>query len=377
MTRHFDAIVVGCGAMGSSAGSNLASRGVSTLVLERFGLNHDRGSSHGRTRIFRQAYYEDERYVPMLKRALESWRELEARSGRALLTMTGGLMIGRPDGELVAGARRSAELHGIGHRMMTAREVNEEYRAFRLDDGLSALYEENAGALSIEECLEAFVGLGRRAGGEFRFEEEMTKWKTSQDGVEVATPKGDYTADRLVLCGGPWMTKLVGGLPLECERQVQFWFPSEGRDYLRAGGMPVFISEEEGGAFYYGIPDVGDGVKVARSHGGRPADPDHADRTVNKDDVGQVESFIQRRMTKLGPPVASATCLYTNTPDHNFVVGPHPDSARVTVVSACSGHGFKFASVMGEVVADLVTKGKSTYDISFLSPGRFAAGGRA
>ncbi len=362
--------------MGSSVAFNLSEKGIKTLNIEQYSLNHNKGSSHGRTRIYRQAYYEDPRYVPMLLRALQSWRALEGRSGQRLFVRTGGLMMGKPGSQLVEGARRSAKQHGLEYQVMSASEVNNRYGAFKLEEALTALYEENAGLLFLEQCVEAFVRLAKQSGGEFNSSESVTRWRSSAK-IEVETTKETYATDRLVLCGGPWMTRLARhAIPLECERQVQFWFPSNGESSFRADNMPVFISEEPGGAFFYGIPDVGHGVKVARSHGGRVVTPDHADAQVTNEDLEPVASFVAKRMGKLDPhPLDASPCIYTNTPDRNFVIGPHPVDSRVTMVSACSGHGFKFASVIGEIVADLATGRESQFDISFLNPDRFSSAG--
>lgn len=360
--------------MGSSVAFNLSEKGMKVLNIEQFSLNHDKGSSHGKTRIYRQAYYEDPRYVPMLIRALESWRALERRSGQKLFVRTGGLMMGRPDCELVEGARRSARQHGLEYQMMSASEVNDTYEAFGLEEDFTALCEENAGFLFLEQCVEAFVAAAKQSGARFNSSESVTRWHRSADRIEVDTTKETYATDRLVLCGGPWMTRLARhATPLECERQVQFWFPSKGEACFQAGNMPIFISEELGGRFFYGIPEVGHGVKVARSHGGRVVDPDGLDRSVTDEDLEPVASFIAKRMGKLDPrPLGASPCIYTNAPDGNFVIGPHPADPAVTMVSACSGHGFKFASVIGEIVADLATGRASPFDISFLSPDRFS-----
>jgi sarcosine oxidase len=372
--QHWDAIVVGCGAMGASASYNLARRGLRVLTLERFGLNHELGSSHGKTRIIRLAYYEDSRYVPMLRRAFDSWRELETKSARTLLQMTGGLMVGKPDGELVAGVLGSAKAHGIPHRVLTASEAEEEFEAFSLDEDMCAVHENSAGILFPEECIRAFVDGANGAGCEVRFEEVVNRWTSSESGIEVESSKGKYQTDRLVLCAGAWNSTLLANLlPLQVERQVPFWFSSKGLPCFTPQEMPVFIFEEDQGRFYYGIPEVGHGVKVARTHGGDSGDPDNIRREVTEVDLAPVRGFISRRLRRLeGPPIASTTCLYTNTPDLNFVLGLHPDDPRVTIVSACSGHGFKFASVVGEVVADFATEKKTAFDVSFLGVERFA-----
>jgi sarcosine oxidase len=358
--------------MGSSASYNLAKRGLRVLTLEQFGLGHEFGSSHGRTRIIRLAYYEDPRYVPLLRRAFAAWRELEQESGRMLLRMTGCLSMGSEDGELVSGVLASAKMHGLPHRKLTAREVNEEFPAFRIEEGCAAVFDDNGGILFPESCIGAFVEVGRNAGCDFRFSEQVTSWKRNGPVLEVETSKGSYSAGRIVLCGGPWMGTLTGGmLPLKVERQVPFWFSSEGDNRFAAGEMPVFIKDEEKGSFY-GIPEVGHGVKVARHHQGTLTEADAVSRQVTNEDAEPVERFVSLKLPGLRLPHQSATtCLYTNTPDQNFAVGVHPDDPGVVMMSACSGHGFKFASVMGEIAADLAAEGKSKYDISFLDVARF------
>ena len=359
--------------MGAAASYNLAKRGLRVLTIERFGVNHQFGSSHGKTRIIRLAYYEDPRYVPLLRRAYDSWAELESKSGKKLLRFTGGLMIGRQDGELVRGVLKSAALHGVRHELLSASEAEKRFEAFTLGDEHVAVFEETAGVLSAEDCVRAFVGLGSEAGCEYRFSELVHSWRRVPEGMEVQTSSGTQTAARLVLAGGPWNGALLQGLlPLQVERQVPLWFSSNGVDAFVPPKMPVFIMEEEEGVYYYGVPDLGHGVKVARTHGGELTDPERARREVTEDDVAPVRRFISRRLKRLeGPPIDSTTCLYTNTPDFNFAVGLHPANDRVVILSACSGHGFKFASVLGEVAADLVTGNPTAFDLSFLAPSRF------
>jgi len=356
---------------------NLARRGLRVLTLERYGVNNRFGSSHGETRIIRLAYYEDPRYVPLLRRAYESWREAEKNSGKKLLMVTGGLMIGRPEGELLTGVMKSARAYNIPHEVLSSFEAEKRFEAFTLGESMSAVYEGTAGILLAEECVRAFVGMASEEGCDFRFSEEVTRVRPGKEGVEVETNTGIQAADRLVLCGGAWNGALVGGaLPLTCERQVPLWFPSGGLARFTPQRMPIFIMEEEQGVFYYGIPDVGHGVKVARSHGGELSDPDKVRREVTESDVAPVREFIARRLKKLqGPPTDSTTCIYSNTPDLNFAVGRFGGDQRITLVSACSGHGFKFGSVMGEIAADLATDKRPEFDISFLSPDRFTTSG--
>jgi sarcosine oxidase len=372
--RHCDALVVGCGAFGAAVSYNLAKRGFDVVTLDRYGLGHEHGSSHGLTRIIRLAYYEDPRYVPLLRMAFQSWRELESVSGEALMRVTGGLMIGSPGGELVEGALRSAKEHSIQHSVLTASDVEDKYYAFSLDEEMVAVHEPDAGVLFPEKCIRTFVGLASEKGCSFRFWEPVTSWKSSADAVEVETAVGRYSADRIFLCAGPWNSGLApGAVPTQCERQVPLWFASGGDECFTPEMMPVFISEEGKGLLYYGVPDLGDGVKVARHHGGEACDPDKTMREVGEDDVAQVREFNSRRLKKLSAkPLRAMTCIYTNTPDMNFAIGRHPKDAKAYIVSACSGHGFKFASVLGEVVADWATGVDPGHDVSFLDLGRFA-----
>jgi sarcosine oxidase len=371
--ERYDAIVVGCGAMGSAVSMRLASKGLDVLVLERFGLGHTFGSSHGKTRIIRLSYYEDERYVPLLKRAYDSWRSLERASGESLLRVTGGLMAGPDEGELVRGVLHAARTHGLPHRVLSSQEVRDEFPFFRQSAGMSAVYDERAGVLFPEACVASFVKCSERLGSRFKFGEAVTGWKRGPEAIEVRTEKDAYQAHRVVFCAGAWTGKLLGPVvPLTCERQVVFWYRPSGKGYA-PGDMPVFITEEADGRFFYGVPDFGEGVKVARTHGGALVDPESVDRSATAEDAAQVDSFLKAHIPGLaGPPLASSVCLYTNTPDLNFALGPHPDDGRVFVVSACSGHGFKFASVMGEVVGDMVSGDRADLDISFLRLDRFA-----
>ncbi|QQG48141.1 MAG: N-methyl-L-tryptophan oxidase [archaeon] len=373
--RRYDAVVIGCGVMGSAVSYNLASRGIKTVTLDRYPLNHEMGSSHGKTRIIRLAYYEDERYVPLLRRAFDAWAEVQEKSGRRLMEMTGGLMAGREEGELVSGVLKTARAHGLEHEVLSTKEAESRFPAIKLSEELKAVYEESAGILYTEECLEAFTGLAADAGCDFEHLAEVTGWKPTPEGVEVEASGETFLAQRVVSCAGPWTSELFpGAVPLKVERQVPIWFSSKKQGIFSPESMPVFIMEEEAGKFFYGLPEVGHGVKAARTHAGAIVNPDSVSRTVTKDDIAPVEAFVGRRLPKLGrKPIDSTVCLYTNTPDLNFAIGPHPEEGKVVVVSACSGHGFKFASVLGEVVADMVEGKKTQVDVSWLSLSRFRA----
>jgi sarcosine oxidase len=289
--RHYDVVVIGCGAMGSSASYHLASRGMRTLTLEQFDLGHTRGSSHGETRIIRTAYSEDPRYVPLVQRAFELWRRLQKKSGRKILRMTGGLMIGPAQGTLVSGALKSAREHGLGHEILSSRDAMRRFGIFDLVEAQSAVYEEEAGILFPENCVEAHVSLAKQAGCEFRFREACTGWKSTREGVELETAGGSYLADRVVISAGSWTAPFLDDLiPLSCERQVPFWFSPRENGRFGADAAPVFIIEELDGRIFYGIPDVGHGVKVARHHGGEFVSPGRINSRVTELDARPVKA---------------------------------------------------------------------------------------
>jgi sarcosine oxidase len=371
--KHFEAIIVGCGGMGSSVSYHLATQGLKVLTLEKFRLNHEFGSSHGKTRIIRLAYFEDTRYVPLLRRAYDLWNRIQQVEGERIITITGGLMIGPPEGEMMVGALKSAQFHSIPHRLLTGSEASEEFKVFKLDADSSALYDPSAGIIFPERAISASVGLAKQEGAEFRFEEPVTSWERKGDRYEVHTSTGDYSADKVVFCAGPWMNELLGNLiPIEVERQVLFWFGTSNSPEFSPPRMPVFLMESDGGRYFYGIPDVGQGVKIARHHGGMIVDPNLLERNVSKSDEAPVRDFVLRRIPDLNSdPINSSVCLYSNTTDRNFIIDFHPGHDRALIVSACSGHGFKFASVLGEVVADLLVGREPKVDISFLRAKRF------
>lgn len=370
----YDVIVVGLGGAGSAAAYRLALRGLRVLGLERFGPTHDRGSSHGHTRITRQAYFEHPDYVPLLVRAHELWRQLEADFGQTLFLRCGGLMVGRPDGHLVSGALRSAQTFGLPHELLDPQQVRARFPAFHLYGDEVALYEPNAGILFPEACVRAHQQLAEAHGAELRFHTRVLDWDSDGQRVRVRTQASTEEAASLVLAAGPWMPELTRGvLPLAVERQVVFWFQTRRPGWFGPDRCPVFVWETQDG-FFYGIPAVaGRGLKVARHHGGEPADPEDV-RPPTPEEASWVRAQLATRLPEAdGGLQAAAACLYTNTPDEHFVLDRHPAFPNVVLCSACSGHGFKFTSVVGEVVAELVTTGASALPVGFLSLQRFAS----
>ena len=365
MSSTADVIVVGLGAMGSATASALARRGVRVLGLDAFRPPHDRGSSHGESRVIRAAYFEHPLYVPLVRRAYELWRELESRSGRKLLIDTGALVVGASGSELVSGARRSAEEHGVPFESLDRAEIRRRHPVFEPAEDAVGLFEPGAGVLFPEASIEAFLGEAATAGAELRFDEPLESWSAESGSVEALTGRGRYSADRLLLAGGAWMPALAPGLPLQVERQVLHWFAPRDPRPFAAGALPVFLIDEPATALWYGIPDLGRGLKVAVHHAGAPITADTLDRVVHAEDVAAVRRLLRARLPAAdGPPGRSTVCMYTNTPDGHFLIDEHLDTERVLLLSACSGHGFKFASVLGELAADRLMGAPSALDLT-------------
>jgi sarcosine oxidase len=376
-TGHYNAIVVGLGAMGLSTLHHLAQRGLRSLGLEQFSPGHTRGSSHGDSRIIRETYFEHPLYVPLVQRAHQLWRELEERTGTPLMTITGGLMIGPPDGSVVSGTLRSAAEHELPHAILSPEEVRDRFPAFRIAEGLIAVFDPRAGLLYPEACNYAHLMLAREAGAEARFNEPLLDWNTHGDGVRVTTTSGAYTADRLVLAAGPWNRELVPDLelPLTIERQAVFWLDPAGETPLYdIERFPIYAYEYRPGNICYGFPRLAKGVKASVMHAGETApDPDTVNRAVDAAEVNPLRAALQPILPALSeaPVRETDTCLFTNTPDHNFIIDFHPFFPQVLISSPCSGHGFKFASAIGEIQAELLTKGETEFDLSPFRIGRW------
>ncbi len=368
-THHYNAIVIGLGAMGSATLYHLARRGWNVLGLEQFGPGHTHGSSHGDSRIIRETYFEHPLYVPLVQRAHELWRELEEHSGTALMTITGGIMIGPPDGSVVSGTLLSAAEHNLPHEVLTPVDVRQRFPAFQLAEDLVAVFDPRAGFLDPEACNNAHIKSARAAGAEARFNEPVLDWIPDGDGVRVTTVSGSYIADRLVLTAGAWTNELLPDLelPLTIERQAVFWLhpESDGPHYDRER-LPIYAYEYRPGSICYGFPRLPRGVKASVMHGGETApDPDNVKRTVEEAEVDPLRAALRPILPALSeaPVRESDVCLFTNTPDHDFVIDFHPFSPQVLISSPCSGHGFKFSSAIGEIQADLLTKGKTEFDL--------------
>ncbi|HEU5219113.1 MAG TPA: N-methyl-L-tryptophan oxidase [Gemmatimonadales bacterium] len=374
----YDVGIVGLGAMGSMAALELARRGRSVIGFDRYRPPHDLGSSHGKSRIIREAYFEHPQYVPFVQRAYRQWARLERDSGRTLLVTTGGLMIGPPGGTLVAGARRSAEDHGLEYEELAAAEVRRRFPVFQPAAFEVGLHEPRAGVLHPEACIAAALELAGAAGAELRYDEPVLEWRAG-DGITVVTAQGSWLVGRLIVAAGAWMaTALPGaGLPLRVARQPLFWFDAAGDQALVSPRrMPIFIWEWAPERYFYGFPDLGDGVKVAIHHEGETTTGEAVRRDAPEAEALPLRALMAGRTPLLnGPFRASAVCLYTNTPDGDFLIDRSPSDPRVILASPCSGHGFKFAPAIAEALADMVLDRVPELDLSPFSLGRFPGGG--
>ena len=367
--ERYDVIVAGLGAMGSATAAHLARRGKKVLGLERWMPGHKLGSSHGDSRIIREMYFEHPMYVPLLKRAYDLWDELGRETGHQLLNIHGGLMIGAEKGMLVTGTLRSANEHGLAHEVLSPEEVKRRYPAFGLREDLVAVVDPRAGWLDPEQCNAAHLRVAAQHGADLRFEEPLISWAVHEGLVTVTSQHSKYSANHLVLCAGARTLSLLGGLKLnlEVERQAVLWMDVPHPADYRPEVFPIWAYEYKPGHITYGFPELPRGVKSSVMHSGEILpDADRVDRNVDDTEVELLMSAISPVLPSLSrsPVRERDVCLFTNTPDHDFVIDFHPQHPEVLVSSACSGHGFKFASVVGEIQADLVTTGSSAFDLT-------------
>jgi sarcosine oxidase len=356
--------------MGSATLFHLAQRGWRVLGLEQYEHGHSLGSSHGDSRIIRELYFEHPLYVPLVQRAYELWTELEQRSATTLMTLTGGLMIGPPGGSVVTGTLRSAAAHGLPQEILNPDQTRARYPAFHLAAGLVAAVDPRAGYLDPQACNRAHLDAARKASADARFEEPVLEWKTDGEGVRVKTTAGGYSADRLVVTAGAWCRRLIHDLdlPLTVERQAVFWLDPRGQaDLYDRDRFPIYAYEYKPGSICYGFPRLPRGVKASVMHDGETsADPTTIRRSIDESDAKPLRAALQPVLPGLSSALIreTGTCLFTNTPDHDFIVDFHPRYPQVLVSSPCSGHGFKFASALGELQAGLLIDGRTQFDLT-------------
>lgn len=369
-SRPYNAIVVGLGAMGSATLYHLARRGWRVLGIEQLSPANALGSSHGDSRIIREMYFENPLYVPLVQRAYELWRELEASAGAALMTINGGLMIGPVDGAIVSGTLRSAHEHDLEHQVLTAEQTRARYPAFQLSDDLVAVVDPRAGYLDPEACVRAHMKLARAEGAEVKLDESVLSWEPDGEGVRVNTGAGTYRADRLVIAGGSWNTELLRDLDLslQVERQVVFWLdPAGDASMYSPDRFPIYAYEYKAGHICYGFPRLERGVKASVMHSGEISKgPGDVRRSVHESEVEPLRAALQPVLPDLSRAkvLDRTTCVFTNTSDHDFLIDFHPVYPQVLISSPCSGHGFKFSAAIGELQADLLIDGQCRFDIA-------------
>jgi sarcosine oxidase len=387
MTSSYDVIVIGVGGVGSSALYHLAKQGLRVLGIEQFGLAHDRGSSHGETRVIRKAYFEHADYVPLLQESYRSWQSIEEEWGSQLLHLAGLIEIGPPDGVLIPGVRRACEEHGIALESLSRRDLSERMPGFTLQEGQEILFESDGGYLLVEECVRAMATLAELRGAQVKWNHRVRTWWPDGQGVVVETDNGMYSADRLVVTTGAWAVPMLRGLGVECRvlKKHLHWVAVPPDAYQEQRGSPLFFYETDAG-YYYGFPQIAytqasssgkkDAcIKVAEHSGGELlTDPSDITREVDSNEQKRVGSFLREYL-----PLASshfmrhAVCMYTMSPDEHFIVDRHPEFLQVCLAGGLSGHGFKFAPVLGKELADrIVSDGEKANSFSFLSLARFA-----
>jgi sarcosine oxidase len=370
-------IVLGLGGMGSATLFHLARRGLRVLGLERFDLVHEYGSSHGLTRIIRLAYWEHPTYVALLRRSYELWRELEAGFGEQLLYITGSVDAGPPGSTIFQGALKSSELHGLPHQVMDGAELHRRFPGYGLPRAMQCLYQPDGGFLLPERCNVAHVAQALALGAEVHCREPVLEWGVGGGRAWVRTDRARYEAGRLVICAGPWASKLVPELAQLAipERQVVAWLQPIQPQHFAMGAFPVFNLEVEEGR-YYGFPSfLVPGFKFGKYHHlGEQVDADTADREPHPKDEELLRAFAQRYFPDgAGPTLMLKGCLFTNSPDRHFILDLHPDHPEVAIAAGFSGHGYKFCSVVGEIMADLAQRGETGHDIGFFGLKRFRA----
>jgi sarcosine oxidase len=375
MDSQHDVVVIGVGGMGSATVAALARRGVDVLGLERYDVPHAEGSSHGVTRILRLPQYEDPAYVPLVRRALDLWEDLDADHDTDLFHRTGTLDVGPPEGTVYPGSKASCDRHGLAHQVVTGRDLSERVGGYDLPPAYRAVYQPDGGFLHAEQCTVAHAQRAHEHGGTIRARERVVGWEAGESGVAVSTDRRDYAAETLVVTAGAWTGQLLPALDgvLAPERQVLGWFQPADPGQFAPARFPAFVAEVPEG-YYYGCPVYGvPGVKLGKHHHqGETGTPTQLRRDPTQEDEEVLREFLDGYLPAgAGPTMGLSTCLYTNTPDGDFVVDSHPDHPNVVVGAGFSGRGFKFASVVGEILADLAADGTTDHPVDRFGLDRF------
>jgi sarcosine oxidase len=371
--QSFDIIIIGLGAHGSSALYHLAKEGKKVLGIDRYTPPHEHGSSHGQSRIIRQAYHENPVYVPFVRAAYTLWDELERETGEKLLMETGGLLLGAEDTAVVSGAKLSADQHGLEYDYLSAGEVRQRFPAFCPADDTVAVWEKKAGILYPEKCIRAQIKGAVANGVSVHCNETVLGIKPEGESVEVVTSKGRYKAGKVIVSAGAWIGALLPELrlPLVIERQVVCWFTDKrGGGHLHPSAIPIYIWEYEPGRMFYGFPDMGQGIKIGFHHGGRHIVADELKQDASAEEIDDITAIAGQYLS-IDPVFRdSSVCMYTNTPDEDFILDVHPGCERIFVASPCSGHGFKFSSVVGKILSEWACERPLGFDLTPFSINR-------
>jgi len=376
MNPSYDVIVIGLGTMGAATCAYLARRGARVLGLEQFGIPHAHGSAGGESRVIRLSYFEHPDYVPLLLRAYELWHDLSRETGRTVLYETGGMYLGPADGEFIRGSIGAARQYDLPHEVLENAEIKQRFPQFNVPEAYAGIFEPRAGVIIPELAVGAFAESALRHGAELHGHEPVRSWSSENAGIEVTTDRARYVADRLVICGGAWSGRLLRdlGVPLAVTRQTMGWFWPKRPELFEFGRFPVWAFEDGRGGLQYGFPLLQNrpGLKVARHLPAEATTPESVERTISQKDRRELLEMVDETLPEgTGPLLSASVCLYTNTPDGHFIVDQHPEDERVTLACGFSGHGFKFASVMGEALADLAQHGRTTHPVTFLGLDRF------
>jgi monomeric sarcosine oxidase len=374
--KRYDAIVLGVGGVGSAALYHLARRGVRALGIDRFTPPHGHGSTHGHTRVIRQAYFEHPDYVPLLRESYREWFDLERRLDRHLFHQVGLVEAGPPDGVVVPGVMRAASEHRLEVESLSADDITRRWPALHATGDMVGVFEPTAGYLLVEDCVQTHLDAARAAGAELLFDQQVTEWMAIGNEVRVRIAGGEeISARQLIISAGAWTESLLTklGVTLEIRRKSLFWFGVDDASHDAASGMPVFLYEMPSGVFY-GFPKIDSrGVKVAEHSGGQViADPLTVSRDIDHSEQSRVAAFLADCLPGVSMQVTDhAVCLYTMSPDEHFILDSLPYEPNVSIAAGLSGHGYKFAPVLGRALADLALDGGTALPIDFLSLRRF------
>ena len=382
-SQSYDVIVLGVGSVGSATCHHLARKGARVLGIEQFGIPHDRGSHHGSSRMIRMAYYEHPDYVPLLKRAYSLWHQLQENTSESFFHITGGLYVGSQGGSIFPGSLKAAHEHRLDHSVLSAQQISKHYPALRIPGNFSGFYENQAGFLVPGKAISSYTQSALRHGAVISEGEKVLSWDSLSGHVEVTTEKGSYRANHLVITAGAWSSQVAQdlGLALHVTRQVLAWFePLGSPERFTPDNFPCWFIETEPPFGHYGFPllDGDPGLKIALHKPGEMITPEHLHEPDNKprlEEIEQLREILDNYFPGCAGRLSHArTCMYTNSADGHFVVGSHPERDRVSIACGLSGHGFKFSSVLGEVLAELALEGRTSLPIDFLSPQRYPVG---